>query len=48
MHFVQVKKYMPLNSDKDHEIPALQEFLQSLDLKGVVITTDALHYQKSF
>lgn len=38
--------HMPLPEDKDHEIPAFQEFIMSLDLKDVVITADALHCQK--
>lgn len=38
--------HIPLESEKDHEIPALHEFLLSLNLKGVVVTADALHCQK--
>ena len=38
--------HVPLTGDKDHEIPALQHFFETLDLKDVVITADALHCQK--
>lgn len=38
--------HIPLPEDKDHEIQAFQEFILSLDLKGVVITADAVHCQK--
>jgi hypothetical protein len=38
--------HIPLDSDKDSEIPALHEFLLSLDLEGVVVTADAMHCQK--
>ena len=41
-----VLAHMPLTEDKDHEIPAFQEFIMSLNLKDVVITADALHCQK--
>ena len=37
--------HVPLEK-KDHEIPALQELLASLPLKGSVVTVDALHCQK--
>jgi hypothetical protein len=37
--------HMPLE-DKESEIPALQELLTQLKLKGVVVTADALHCQK--
>lgn len=32
--------------EKDHEIPAFQELLMSLPLKGSIVTVDALHCQK--
>lgn len=35
-----------LPGDKDHEIPAFQEFIMSLPIKGLIITADALHCQK--
>ena len=38
--------HIPLPEDKNHEIPAFQEFIMSLGLKDVVITADALHCQK--
>jgi hypothetical protein len=41
-----VLAHLPLNDDKDHEIPALQRFLLELNLNGVVVTADALHCQK--
>jgi predicted transposase YbfD/YdcC len=41
-----VLAHIPLDSDKDSEIPALHEFLLSLDLEGVVVTADAMHCQK--
>jgi DDE_Tnp_1-associated len=41
-----VLAHIPLAEDKDHEIQAFQEFIMSLDLKGVVITADAIHCQK--
>lgn len=41
-----VLAHMPLPEDKDHEIPAFQEFIMSLNLKDVVVTADALHCQK--
>jgi hypothetical protein len=41
-----VLAHIALDEDKDHEIPAFQEFIQTLDLKGVVITADAIHCQK--
>jgi hypothetical protein len=37
--------HMPLK-DKASEIPALQDFLTQLNLKGVVVTADAIHCQK--
>ena len=37
--------HMPL-VDKASEIPALQEFLQKLNVREVVVTADALHCQK--
>lgn len=42
-----VLAHIPLKEDKDHEIPAFQQFLQELDLNGVVVTADALHCQKN-
>jgi DDE_Tnp_1-associated len=41
-----VLAHMPLPEDKDHEIPAFQDFLLSLNLKDVVVTADAIHCQK--
>ena len=41
-----VLAHIPLSSDKDHEMTALQEFLESLEIKGCIITADALHCQK--
>ena len=38
--------HIPLTSDKESEIPALFEFLETLDLEGVVVTADAMHCQK--
>jgi hypothetical protein len=38
--------HVPLPEDKNHEIPAFQDFIMSLDLKDVVITADAIHCQK--
>jgi hypothetical protein len=38
----------PLETEKDHEIQALQEFLLSLNLKGIIVTADALHRKKNF
>ena len=32
--------------EKDHEIPAFQDLLMSLPLKGSIVTVDALHCQK--
>ncbi len=46
VHSNLVLAHMPLETKKDHEIPAFQEFLLSLDLKDVVVTADALHCQK--
>lgn len=40
-----VVAHMPL-TDKESEIPALQEFLQQLNVKEVVVTADAIHCQK--
>lgn len=37
---------LPLESKKDHEIPAMQQFLLDLNLKDVVVTADAIHCQK--
>jgi hypothetical protein len=38
--------HIPLESDKNHELYAFEEFLKSLNLEGVVISADALHCQK--
>lgn len=35
-----------LIDDKESEIPALQELFETLDLKDVVVTADAIHCQK--
>ncbi len=40
-----VLAHLPL-TDKASEIPALQAFLQQLDVKEVVVTADAIHCQK--
>jgi hypothetical protein len=32
--------------NKENEIPAFADFLLSLDLKGCVVTADAMHFQK--
>lgn len=45
-HSQLVLARIPLQSKKDHEIPAMQQFLLDLDLKDVVVTADALHCQK--
>jgi hypothetical protein len=44
-HSQIILAHFPLD-DKDSEIPAFQEFLTTLDLKGCIITADALHCQK--
>jgi hypothetical protein len=41
-----VLAHIPMGSDKDDEIGAFQQFLLELNLKGVVVTADALHCQK--
>jgi hypothetical protein len=41
-----VLAHIPLDSNKDHELQALEEFLQSLELCGITVTADALHCQK--
>jgi hypothetical protein len=41
-----VLAHIPLNGGKDHEISAFQQFLQELDLDGVIVTVDAMHCQK--
>ena len=33
-------------TDKDSEIPALATFFESMDLKDVIVTADAMHCQK--
>lgn len=32
--------------DKTNEIPAVQELIEILDVKGMIITADAMHCQK--
>ena len=44
-HSQIILAHMPLD-DKDSEIPAFQELLMTLDLKGCIVTADALHCQK--
>ncbi|CAO4848185.1 MAG: hypothetical protein FADNKDHG_01536 [Holosporales bacterium] len=41
-----VLAHIPLSSDKEHEITALQELLESLDIKGCIVSADAIHCQK--
>lgn len=41
-----VLAHLPLSDGKSHEISAMQEFLETLDLKDVVVTADAIHCQK--
>jgi hypothetical protein len=41
-----VLAHIPLGSEKDHEIQAFETFLQELDLKGKIVTADAMHCQK--
>jgi hypothetical protein len=41
-----VLAHIDMEDVKDHEIPAFQEFIMSLNLKDVVITADAMHCQK--
>ena len=45
-HSQLVLARLPLESKKDHEIPAMQQFLLDLNLKDVIVTADALHCQK--
>ena len=33
-------------SDKSNEIPAVQQLLEVMQLKGAVVTADAMHCQK--
>lgn len=47
-HSQLVLARLPLESKKDHEIPAMQQFLLDLNLKEVVVTADAIHCQKNF
>lgn len=47
-HNQLVLAHLPLETTKDHEIPALQKFLLNLNLKDIVVTADALHCQKKF
>jgi hypothetical protein len=42
----KVLAHIQLESEKTSEQPALQEFLKKLNLKGVVVSADALHCQK--
>lgn len=44
-HSQLILAHVPLD-DKDSEIPAFQELLMTLDLKGCIVTADALHCQK--
>lgn len=44
-HSQIILAHVPLD-DKDSEIPAFQELLMTLDLKGCLVTADALHCQK--
>lgn len=41
-----VLAHIPLSDGKTHEICAMQEFLEKLDLKDVIVTADAIHCQK--
>lgn len=41
-----VLAHIALGDDKGHEIPALQAFLLSLNLRDVIVTADAMHCQK--
>ncbi|GHU14268.1 hypothetical protein FACS189449_10700 [Alphaproteobacteria bacterium] len=42
----KVLGHLQLESEKESEIPALQDFLQKFNLKGVVVSANALHCQK--
>jgi hypothetical protein len=42
----QVLKAAKLENKKQSEIPTVREFIEALDLQGVVFTLDALHCQK--
>jgi DDE_Tnp_1-associated len=44
-HSQIILAHVPLG-DKESEIPAFQELLMTLDLKGCLVTADALHCQK--
>lgn len=44
-HSQIILAHLPLD-DKDSEIPAFQDFLMRLDLKGCIVTADAIHCQK--
>ena len=44
-HSQIILAHVPLD-DKDSEIPAFQELLITLDLKGCLLTADAMHCQK--
>lgn len=46
VHNQLVLAHMPLGDNKEHEIGAFQKFLLSLNLKGVIVTADAMHCQK--
>lgn len=45
-HSQLVLARLPLDSKKDHEIPAMQQFLLDLNLKDVIVSADAIHCQK--
>ena len=45
-HSNLVLGHIPIGEDKEHEIGAFQQFLLDLNLKGVVVTADAIHCQK--
>jgi hypothetical protein len=38
--------HVPMLSDKNNEIPVFQNLLETLVLKGIIVTADALHCQK--
>lgn len=41
-----VLAHIPLSSDKEHEIKALQDFLESIEIKSCIVSADAIHCQK--
>lgn len=45
-HSQIILAHIPLD-DKDSEIPAFQDLLMRLNLKGCIVTADALHCQKN-